>query len=479
MRRLVDTTMGAFASLLVRIFFRRIECEGSDNIVAATPTVLVANHQNGLVDGLLLMATLRRYPRFLGKSTLFKILPLWPFLKLAGVVPVYRAKDGAATSRNTATFRTCQQMLAGGGLVALFPEGISHDEPELQPLKTGAARIALGACVEDGVDGVVFLPVGLAYDAKARFRSRALVRLGTPTPVARWAEAYRTDNHRAVQDLTAAMAEAISVLSPVYASWVEAGTLGEIAEVIARPVGSASPNEVTLAEREQLARELAAAEAAGDPDAAIALRGAFARYSHDLGVVGLTDAQLAANYRGGRLRLLLLWSIAKVIAGAPFALVGAVVHAIPYQIIKRVAKTPSNEGMKATVKLLGCFAAFSLLYAGLGVAAAELFGAVAGLAVGLGSPLCGYITVRFSERVKRLGGAVAGYRTARQASLSTVRQHRLDLMASYSALGLVPRPAASPSFDYPEAALGRVRVPTGAPEPGEVRATPPRPPPFP
>jgi hypothetical protein len=57
----------------------------------------------------------------------------------------------------------------------------------------------------------------------------------------------------------------------------------------------------------------------------------------------------------------LVWSVAKVIVGAPFAMVGAVVHAIPYQVIKRVAKTPSNEGMKATVKLLGCFAAFSLL----------------------------------------------------------------------------------------------------------------------
>jgi glycerol-3-phosphate O-acyltransferase / dihydroxyacetone phosphate acyltransferase len=427
MRRLADAVMGAFAGLLVRIFFRRIEVEGADHLVAGTPTVLVANHQNGLVDGLLLMATLRRYPRFLGKSTLFKILPLWPFLKLAGVVPVYRAKDGVSTGRNAATFRTCQQLLARGGLVALFPEGISHDEPELQPLKTGAARIALGAAVDDATPGVVFLPVGLAYDAKARFRSRALVRVGTPVPVGAWATTYAPDDHRAVEQLTAAMAEELRALSPVYSSWVEASALGEIAEVLARPEESASPREVPLAAREQLAQQLAVAETT-DPHDAVALRTAFARYVDDLSVVGLSDAQLAAHYRGARLRLLLVWSITKVLVGAPFAAIGAVVHAVPYQVIKRVAKTPTNEGMKATVKLLGCFAAFSLLYAGLGVAGGELFGPLAGLAVGLGCPLCGYVTVRFSERLKRLGGAVAGYRMARHASLSAVRQHRRDVV---------------------------------------------------
>jgi len=430
MRPLADAVMGAFASLLVRIFFRRIEVEGSDHIAAGTPTVLVANHQNGLVDGLLLMATLRRYPRFLGKSTLFKILPLWPFLKLAGVVPVYRAKDGSSTSRNAATFRTCQRMLARGGLVALFPEGVSHDEPELQPLKTGAARIALAACVDDGTEGVVFLPVGLAYDAKARFRSRALVRIGRPVPVSGWAEAYRADDHRAAEELTAAMADALRAVSPVYASWVEASTLGEIAEVLARRAESASPTEVPLAERERVAKALAVAEASGDPDHVRALHAAFARYARDLGVVGLTDAQLAAHYRGGRLRLLLVWSATKVIVGAPLGAIGVVVHAIPYQVIKRVAKKPTNEGMKATVKLLGCFVTFTLLYAGLGVVAGELFGPPAGLAVGLGSPLCGYVAVRFSERLKRLGGAVSGYRTARHAGLSMVRHHRLDVVTS-------------------------------------------------
>ena len=91
--------MRRLARLLIRIFFRRIELEGFADLPVDVPTVVVANHIYGLVDALLLMATLPRFPRFLGKSTLFRILPLWPFLKLAGVVPVYRAKDGESTAQ--------------------------------------------------------------------------------------------------------------------------------------------------------------------------------------------------------------------------------------------------------------------------------------------------------------------------------------------------------------------------------------------
>jgi glycerol-3-phosphate O-acyltransferase/dihydroxyacetone phosphate acyltransferase len=81
--------MVGLARLLVHIFFRRVEVEHGERIGTDQPTVVVINHRNGLVDGLLLMAALGRYPRFLGKSTLFHNPLLWPFLKLAGVIPVY------------------------------------------------------------------------------------------------------------------------------------------------------------------------------------------------------------------------------------------------------------------------------------------------------------------------------------------------------------------------------------------------------
>jgi len=57
-----------------------------------------------------------------------------------------------------------------------------------------------------------------------------------------------------------------------------------------------------------------------------------------------------------------------------------------------------------------------------------MVGTWAGLVVGLGCPLCGYVTVRFSERVKRLGGAMAGYLAARDTNLSSVRADRQEVV---------------------------------------------------
>ena len=51
----------------------------------------------------------------------------------------------------------------------------------------------------------------------------------------------------------------------------------------------------------------------------------------------------------------------------PFVAIGIVVHVVPFQIMKQVGKKPTNEGIKATVKLLGCFVLFVAVYVVVGV----------------------------------------------------------------------------------------------------------------
>ncbi len=327
--------MSGLARLLTRSFFRQVEVEHGERIVSGRPTVVVADHRNGLVDGLLLMGALHRYPRFLGKSTLFHNPLLWPFLQLGGVVPVYRAQDGGSPEGNRRAFARCHRLLARGGMVAVFPEGVSHDEPALQPLRTGAARIALSAAAA-GVADVETVAVTLVYDDKQRFRSRALVRVGVPVPVQPWIGAYRDDGPAAVRALTHDLAERLRPDGSEYASWIEATLLAEIADVVARST-TVLPEPVDLADRSRVVDALVRARRTPGSTTAAAMRSleaAHAAYREALDVLGLDDAQVAADYRSGRLRWDLAGAQALVVVALPPALVGVVVHAVPYGVVK-------------------------------------------------------------------------------------------------------------------------------------------------
>ncbi len=199
--------------------YYRLEVDG--NAVPATgPVLLVANHSNSLMDPALVNVAAGRRVRFMAKSTLFTYAGIGWLVKAVGSVPVYRVQDDPKlVSRNFDAFRDVTAAIADGYAVGIFPEGISHSASRLQPLKTGAARIALGAALPLG-RAFPIIPMGLVFRDRRAFRSSARVILGEPPA---WDDlAHRgPQDKEAVRELTRRIERAMRAVTLNLHDWAD------------------------------------------------------------------------------------------------------------------------------------------------------------------------------------------------------------------------------------------------------------------
>ncbi len=174
----------ALLRFALRIYFRRIEVTGVEHVPHDTPVIFVLNHPNALVDPVFLLCLAPRSVSFLAKAPLFRYPVIGYLVKELDSLPVYRRQDeGQDVTKNQETFIAARKLLARGGTIGICPEGVSHDEPGLRPIKTGAARISLAAVSTGEVSSLKIVPAGLYYTSKTSFRSDALLYFGNPIEV--------------------------------------------------------------------------------------------------------------------------------------------------------------------------------------------------------------------------------------------------------------------------------------------------------
>ena len=407
-----DRLIGLLCRLVLAIFFRRIEVVGRERVPhgdsdgCRVPLVVVANHVNGLIDPLFVLGPLGLPARLLGKSTLWKIPVLAQILDLAGVVPVHRRQDaGADTARNLESFSRCHEELAGGGIVAIFPEGVSHDEPQLQPLKTGAARILLEAETRFGPLGCRVLPVGLLFEERGRFRSRALVVVGVPIDPAEEVELARRDESTAVRLLTERITEGLERVTLNYRSWEESRLVERGARIL-------EVDALELPRERRLAAEFDARRSLLDgldelrrshPREVVAAVEAARAYDHLLLLAGLRDEQVIASYPLHRL----LGSLARMAVSSaltlPVAILGALLNLLPFSVVELISRRFDDEpNQVATYKVFPGIIAYPAVWLVEGLITWRWWGAASGLGMMWLAPLSGYIAVRFFERQEML-----------------------------------------------------------------------------
>ena len=200
-RRGVKRALVSTFRSIMRLYFRRIERLGQAPGPDTAGRVFVANHFNALIDPILVITDAACDISPIAKSTLWKVPGLKWLLDRAGAVPIVRRTDAPDkdASANDAAFARIATHLATGGNILIFPEGTSHSEPHLAPLRSGAARML--AAGEAAGGATTFQAVGLEFDARDDFRSRCLLLWG---PVHRFADLAGDDEDR-VRAATAMM----------------------------------------------------------------------------------------------------------------------------------------------------------------------------------------------------------------------------------------------------------------------------------
>lgn len=405
----------ALLRLALRIFFRHIEVAGLERVPASGPVIFVLNHPNGLVDPVFILCLAPRRVSFLAKSPLFRMPVIGYLVRALEAIPVYRRQDaGEDTSRNRETFEKCRALLKRGGTIAICPEGVSHNEPRLLPLKTGAARIALAAASSNSeAFDLKIVPAGLYYTSKTTFRSAALLYFGSPVAVEPVAlEADGNPPHEAVHALSDRIEGALREVV-LNAEHEEALATISRAERIFSSVESGAQDEgFSLARELQLRRRFIEGYAfhrARSFARLAALEARIRRYEEELKQAGLDLEDLSASgASSARVARYALTRLLPFLLLSPLAVAGTILHYPAYRLAGFFATKFSNEAddVVSTIKIIAAMLLFPLTWVGIAAACYTLAGWKTTLAALVLAPLAGYAAVLFSEELDRFTGGL-------------------------------------------------------------------------
>jgi len=344
----------------VRIFFRRIEVEGIENVPESGPVLLVPNHPNALVDALVVLMHIKRPISLTAKSTLADIFLLRQVIKSTNIILFHRKKDaakGADPSRNVDAIAQCTRRLELGEAILIFPEGQSHSDPGLRPLRSGAARIALDYVSSGGSAGELsIVPVGLHFPDKARFRSGVWVRFGNPIDPREWQDENPQGDP---QQLTDEIESRIRELTLNFERRPDSVLLmwaAEILETGAKPPARLGLDKNTVSRRLKLVQLLNEGYQQlkhDQADAVAALRKRIRNYRLNLRSLGIKPSEVYIQMPAWRVARFVVRELVILVLGMPLAAWGILNHFIPAAIVRIVAVNFSTDRDKWASNVVG------------------------------------------------------------------------------------------------------------------------------
>jgi 1-acyl-sn-glycerol-3-phosphate acyltransferase len=399
----------ALLRFALRIYFKKIEVTGVEHVPTNSPVIFVLNHPNALVDPVFLLCLAPRPVSFLAKAPLFRMPVIGYFVRQLDSLPVYRRQDeGEDVSKNQETFVAARKLLAGGGTIGICPEGVSHNDPGLKPIKTGAARISLGAVSTGEVKNLQIVPAGLYYTSKTSFRSSALLYFGKPfvvPPVE--LEEQGNPPRDAVRELSSRIERSLREVILDAEQKEALQTIGRAERIFSSARNGDDESLKEEFQLQQLFNKAYAVLEQNEPERLRRLEVRMIRFEEELKQAGVDTEELAPPSSTFDVFVRIVKQSMKFVLMIGPATVGTILHFPAYRLGGYLATklSKNSDDVISTIKIISAMLLFPLTWLAVAIACYALFGWIGSVVALLGIPLCGYVAILFYEELDTsLGG---------------------------------------------------------------------------
>ena len=176
----------------LKLFYRRYQVHGVENVPMHGPVIFAINHQNAFMDALLVAVSSRRNPWFITRASIFSSSTARYWLGKLQMLPIYRFRDGHTNmKKNDEAMAHTIALLLKNETILIFPEG-NHDRHwALRPLQKGIARMAFEVEQQtDFTSGLHIVPVGINYEDHLSSHSEVLLVFGKPISIQNYQSRY-------------------------------------------------------------------------------------------------------------------------------------------------------------------------------------------------------------------------------------------------------------------------------------------------
>ena len=347
-------------------FYGRVEVRGLKNIPRNEAVIMAPNHQNALMDALILLFSAPQDIVFLARADIFNNRVLAFFLNSMKMLPVFRQRDGAAElGKNVDIFDISVDVLHNRHFLCVMPEGNHGTQRRLRTIVKGIFRIGFKAQEEYGNKPFVkILPVGFDVGHYIKQNQALLIQYGKPIELSEYWDEYKENKARGINAIKARLREEMLPLMINIESDEFYETIMELKPIFNSKMRKLMGIKGTrlidkfVADKEFISRMEALIEKDPEPLRKLAVK--LDRYVSGVKEQGIRD--WVVRDRGyGRVRT--FWRSLSLLLTFPFFLAGFITSALPYLLPVYLVRNVKDLQFHSSLKSgLGFLLLFPLVY---------------------------------------------------------------------------------------------------------------------